>query len=161
VIRSPARRWLLPVITGACLALLAGTAISALLDDRPRDSHKATTEAGEPRGFGGLVAPNARLAGLFQAGGAPIRTKGVQSVQRIDVGAYCVRPTAAGLDPRTAVAQVTPEYFYSDLNEVEVQWASTQSGCGNTRFGVYTLADPDNDGNYTFSDEVGFAIVVP
>ena len=120
----------------AVLSLVA----SAAAQDRPRDTAplKGQSEFTAAKGFGGLVAPNARLAGLFDAGGAPIRTKGVQSIQRIDTGVYCIRPIASlGMNVNTIVASVSVEYFYSNLDEVQVQWVATSSGCGAGRIGVY------------------------
>jgi hypothetical protein len=131
--------------------------------ERPRHQGKGVLSAGvETEAFGGLSAPNARLAGLIDAGGAPIRTKAITSITRIDVGVYCIRPASStGINVNTAVVTLTPEYFYSLLNEVKVQWASTQSGCPAGQIGVYTLADSNRDGIYTFSNNVGFSIVVP
>ena len=57
---------------------------------------------------------------------------------------------------------LTPEYFNSLYNEVKVQWATRGSGCNNsTEIGVYTMADANLDGIYTFSNAVSFSIVVP
>ena len=56
---------------------------------------------------------------------------------------------------------LTPEYFYSLYNEVKVQWASRGSGCNSTEIGVYTMADANLDGIYTFSNAVSFSIIVP
>jgi hypothetical protein len=42
-----------------------------------------------------------------------------------------------------------------------VQWASWGSGCLSTEIGVYTLADENLNGTYTFSNSVGFSIVIP
>ncbi len=56
---------------------------------------------------------------------------------------------------------LTPEYFYSLYNEVKVQWASRGSGCNSNEIGVYTMADVNLDGIYTFSNAVSFSIIVP
>jgi hypothetical protein len=107
-------------------------------------------------------APNARLAALVRYGGAVIRKKGVSNVTRIAAGVYCITPTGgSGIVPSTSVVMLTPEYYYSQLNEIKVQWAAVGSGCGNTRIGVYTFADLNADGIYTFSNAVGFSIVIP
>jgi hypothetical protein len=47
------------------------------------------------------------------------------------------------------------------MDEIKVMWAAGGSTCGPGRFGIYTLADPNNDGTYSFSDSVGFSILVP
>lgn len=136
----------------------------ALAQDRPRDADPlAKQNEFSARDFGGLIAPNARLAGLFDAGGAPIRTKGVQSIQRIDTGVYCIRPgPGTNINVNTIVASVSVEYFYSTSDEVQVQWVATQSGCGSGRIGVYTFQNRSlSSGNYVFSNGVGFSIVVP
>lgn len=147
-------------ISAALLALAASTASA---QDRPRDSgqpDRGGTPA--PMAIGGAAAPNSRLAALIDAGGAPIRTRGVQSVQRIATGVYCIRPAATtNINVNNSIVIVSVDYFYSNLNEVEVQWASSASGCGADRFGVYTLADPNANGIYTFSNSVGFAVYVP
>jgi hypothetical protein len=44
---------------------------------------------------------------------------------------------------------------------VKVQWASRGSGCNSTEIGVYTMADVNLDGVYTFSNAVSFSIIVP
>ena len=144
---------------------VAATAISAALGEPPRDtSPPATVSTGatvSPNAIGGAVAPNARVAALVDAGGTPIRTKGVTSVEHLDVGVYCIAPTSSEVRPVNSITTVSPDYFYSSLNEIMVQSASASSGCAARKFGVYTLADDDGDGQYTFSDAVGFSIVVP
>lgn len=156
-------------VASAVAALLASTTLSVSSQEasqeasRQRHQGKGVLSAGmETEAFGGLVAPNALLAGLFDAGGAPIRTKGVQSISRIGVGIYCVRPAASvSVNPNNSLVTATPEYFYSNLNEVQVQWASAGSGCPAGQIGIYTLADPNRDGIYTLSNAVGFSVLVP
>ena len=147
----------------AMLLALMTSSVSSQEAARERQAGKAALATGaETRALGGLVAPNARLAGLFDAGGAPIRTKGVQSIARIGAGVYCIRPTAAtSINVNNIVVMVSTEYFYSGLDEIKVQWASRQHGCGAGRIGIYTLADPDRDGVYSFSNLVGFSVLVP
>jgi len=107
-------------------------------------------------------APNARLAALVRRDAKLVRNKGVAALQRIAVGVYCITPAAStGIVPNTALVMLTPEYYYSLLNEIKVQWASAGSGCGANRIGVYTLADPYATGVYRFSNAVSFSIVVP
>jgi hypothetical protein len=153
------RRRKLSVLTaGTVLALFACSA-AAQEQDRRRDAPGGTIT---PSAIGGAEAPNARLAALIDAGGRPVRTKGVESIARIDEGVFCIRPTAAsGIDVDTMIAVVSPEYFFSQLDEIKVQWASRRSGCGTGRFGVYTFQDADGDGEYTFSNRVGFSVIVP
>jgi len=148
----------------AALAALSSAAFAE--DERARDTTATKSPTAEtritPKAFGGVSAPNVRLAALFDAGGAPIRTKGVESIQRIATGVYCIRPTASsGINVNTMIATVSPEYFYSDLDEVTVQWVAAASGCGTGRFGVYTFSDANFDGNYVLANTVGFSIVVP
>jgi hypothetical protein len=140
--------------------VLFACSAAAQEQNRSRDAHSSETVA--PLAIGGVQAPNARLAALIDAGGRPVRTKGVQSVERIDVGVFCIRPTdGSGINVNSMIALVSPEYYYSQLNEVTVQWASTQSGCGAGRFAVYTFQDSDRDGHYVFSNRVGFSVLVP
>jgi len=154
------------------LALAAGASLvlasAAMAQDngRPRDGDASARAGAEAaRAIGGAQAPKARLAALIDAGGAPVRTKGVQSVVRIDRGVYCIRPTAGtNITPRKAIIIVSVDYFYSSAaakDRVLVQTADKQNGCGTGRIGIYTLADPDNDGDYSFSNLVGFSVVVP
>ena len=108
------------------------------------------------------VAPNSRLAALILRDLTIQRDFNVDNVRRLSVGVYCIRPTVAtGIDPRTAIVVLTPEYFYSLYNEVKVQWASRVNGCTASEIGVYTMADANLDGVYTFSNAVSFSIVVP
>ncbi len=136
-------------------------------DDRQRDT-SASQEVATPMALGGAIAPNARLVALVDAGGAPVRTKAVASISRIDTGVYCIRPAAAAnIDVTRIVPSVSVEYFYSNpslisgFNEMTVQWASRSSGCPSGAIGVYTFADRNLDGHYSFSNEVAFSLVVP
>jgi hypothetical protein len=107
-------------------------------------------------------APFARLAALILRDGRVPRNKGVNRVRRPEIGVYCIRPTAAsGIDPTTNIVMLTPEYFFSLYNEVKVQWASRRNSCNADEIGVYTMADVNLDGIYTFSNAVSFSIVVP
>ena len=107
-------------------------------------------------------APNARLAALILRDLRIQRRKNVDNVRRIDVGVYCIRPSAAsGINPTTNIVVLTPEYFFSLYNEIKVEWASRRSGCSANEIGVYTMADANLDGVYTFSNAVSFSILVP
>ncbi len=107
-------------------------------------------------------APNARLAALVRRDVVLLRNKGVAAVQRIAAGIYCITPAAStGIVPNTAIVMLTPEYYYSALNEIKVQWASAGSACGANRIAVYTLADVYANGVYRLSNLVSFSIVVP
>ena len=160
---------LVSALAGTILALAAsaasaqGSNAAAQDKERPRHQGKGVLSAGvETEAFGGLSAPNARIAGLIDAGGAPIRTKAITSITRIANGVYCIRPaSSSGVNVNTAVVMLTPEYFYSLLSEVKVQWAAQESGCPTGQIGVYTLSDTNRDGVYTFSNNVGFSIMVP
>jgi hypothetical protein len=107
-------------------------------------------------------APNARLAALVRRDARVIRNKGVAALQRISTGVYCITPKAStGIVPSTAIVTLTPEYYFSALNEIKVQWASAGSNCGNNRIAVYTFADVYANGVYRLSNLVSFSIVVP
>ena len=162
--RTITARWFKSFLVGA-LAVLLTCSVAAMAQerkDRPRFKDNGKASAAQTRAVG-ADAPNARMVALVRAPDAVIvMKKGVQSVERIARGVYCIRPEAAtGIDPLTAVAVVSIEYFYSLFNEVQVQWARRDSGCGNNRFGVYTLADGDLDAVYDFSNAAGFVIYVP
>jgi hypothetical protein len=136
-------------------------------ENRPRDQGEQR-ESVAPMALGGAVAPNARLVGLFDAGGAPVRTKAVAAITRIATGVYCIRPIVqANIDVTRIVPSVSVEYFFSNpnlvngFNEMTVQWASRGSGCPGGTIAVYTFADRNLDGHYTFSNEVAFSLVVP
>jgi hypothetical protein len=147
----------------------AQTARQALSPDENQPRDEGAQRAGvAPMALGGAVAPNARLVALVDAGGAPVRTKAVAGISRIDVGTYCIRPIAqANIDVTRIVPSVSVEYFFSNpnlvngFNEMTVQWASRGSGCPAGAIGVYTFADRNLDGHYSFSNEVAFSLVVP
>ena len=126
----------------------------------PRASEQATA-APAPRAPVPIVT-NARMAALIQAGGTLIKQKNVLAVSHPATGIYCIKPTAAsGVVPGNSVALLTVEFFYSHFNEVQAQWAQRGSPCPTDRFAIYTIADRNLDARYTFSNEVGFLIVVP
>lgn len=152
-------RWVIALVASVVLAGGVFSVAAALDRDQSRSGvDKGATAAA----IGGGQAPNARLAALIDAGGAPIRTKGVASVTRIAVGVYCIQPRPdSGISVANAIIVASPDYFYSELNEITVQWASRSSGCPSGRLGVYTFADADRNGTYTFSDQVAFSIIVP
>lgn len=80
------------------------------------------------------VAPNSRLAALILRDLTIQRNFNVAGVRRPQVGVYCIRPTAGpGIDPRTNIVVLTPEYFYSLYNEVKVQWASRGAAATPTK----------------------------
>jgi len=155
-------RWALglrSLLLGATVVLAAGSVVLAQESDRPREKAGAPS-AGETRAA--ADAPAARMMALISSTGAIIQSKGVHSVKRTAVGVYCIRPkNSTGIDPQTAMAVVSVEYYYSRFNEVQVQWARRGSGCGANWFGVYTLADKNLNGIYSFSNAVGFVIFVP
>jgi hypothetical protein len=160
--RGSERRTFSVLAASVALALFAGSATAQeQRQDRARNDDNA---GGAATRAIAAEAPNARLAVLIAAGGEVIRQKGVQSVQRLRKGEYCIRPTAAsGVDPRTAVLTASTEFFYTraDLFETLVQWAARGSQCGADRIGIYTLADYNSDGFYVFSNDVAFSVVVP
>jgi len=157
---TASRHWFRAFLLAATAVLIAGSLAAAQEQDRPRDKSSASAPAAERRAP--ADAPNARMMALVRSGGVVILSKGVESVTRIAAGVYCIRPEAAtGIDPQTAIAVVSVEYFYSHFNEVQVQWARRGHTCGNDRFGVYTLGDLNLDGVYTFTNRVGFVIYVP
>jgi hypothetical protein len=156
------KRKLSVLAASATLALFAGLATAQeQRQDRAREDESGRGPAAREIA---ADAPNARLAVLVDAGGAVVRQKGVQSVQRLRKGEYCIRPTAAsGVNPRTAVLTATTEFYYTRANlfETLVQWAARGSQCGADRIGIYTLADYNSDGFYVFSNDVAFSVVVP
>lgn len=158
-------RWLHPALAGMVILLTAGAVAVAQerTGDRPRFKDAAESQRAVEPQAAAADAPNARMVALVRApDGRLVSGKGVHSVQRIATGVYCIRPTnATGINPLTAVAVVSVEYFYSLFNEVTVQWARLQNGCGNARIGVYTLADPNLTGRYRLSNAVGFVVYVP
>jgi hypothetical protein len=151
------RHW--SVIAAAAALALSATTASAAETDRARASDQSIRATGRAAQ---AEAPNARLAVLVQSGGNVIRRKGVQSVTRNREGEYCIRPSAgSGIEPSTAIVIASVEYFYSELDEVMVQWVSRGHDCGGGRIAVYTLADTNDDGIFGFSNLVGFSVIVP
>jgi hypothetical protein len=160
-------RLLKTMLIGASVASLA--VVSAFAQeraDRRADPKPRATESevGKEATNPELVtdAPNARLAALILRDLRIPRNKGVNRVRRPAVGVYCIRPTvASAINPARIVVTLTPEYFFSLYNEIKVQWASRGSGCTSDEIAVYTMADANLDGIYTFSNAVSFSIVVP
>jgi hypothetical protein len=148
-------------LTLGTLVLVLSAGLSASAAERggpPRAKDSGDTPAVAAQ----AQTPNARLAALIAAGGKIVRSTGVDSVTRIKTGVYCIKPkSSAGIDPQKSLAVVSVEYYWSQFNEVTVQWASQGSGCGSDKFGVYTLGDFNLDAKYTFSNDVGFSIYVP
>jgi hypothetical protein len=144
-------------------ALLAGAAMAQAerTEKNPPRASDQTTAA--PAQLAPVpIVTNARMAALIQAGGTLIKQKNVEAVSHPATGIYCIKPTAAsGVVPGNSVALLTVEFFYSHFNEVQAQWAQRGSPCPTDRFAVYTIADRNLDARYTFSNEVGFLIVVP
>jgi hypothetical protein len=139
------------------LAFLLGTALAAAQEKEPPRAKGNST----PKAVA-ADAPNARLAALIRYGGKIIRSKGVDSVTKNGTGVYCIKPTASsGIDPTTAIAIVSVEWYWTQFKNAMVQWGSQGTGCGQDKIGVYTLGDFNNDARYTLSNDVGFSIYVP
>jgi hypothetical protein len=149
-------------LAGAMMLACAGTAIaqddSKPAKDLPRA--KDSSAAQDTKGAANAFAPNARLAALIRPGGGIVRQKGVASVTNPDVGLYCIEPEA-GINTNNAIVIVNPEFHFSDVNEIKVQWISRKTTCGPNRFGVVTLEDFNLDAQYHRSNHVAFMIVVP
>jgi hypothetical protein len=155
------------LISASAASLSVVSAFAQERADRRSDPQPRATqsELGKEAGSNPEIAadaPNARLAALILRDLTIQRDKNVASVRRPEAGVYCIRPTAAAaIDPRTAIVVLTPEYFFSLYNEIKVQWGSRRSGCNSAEIAVYTMADANLDGIYTFSNAVSFSIVVP
>lgn len=146
-------------LSAALMLPLAGGATAETTKNQPRATDAA---AAAPKATTVVTAPNARLAALIRPGGAIVRQKGVASVSHPNVGVYCIQPAAStGIVPGNSIVIVTPEFFWSRINEVTVQWASAGSGCGSGRIAVYTLSDFNLDARYRLSDDAAFSIYVP
>lgn len=143
-------------------AVLSGFAVAAVAAEDPPRAAQNGTEKMEIRPMVAADAPNARMAGLIRRDLKILRNKNISDVNRKGAGIYCILPKAAsGIDPDTAVVVLTPEYYYSTLNEIKVQWASKGSGCPASRIAVYTLSDRNGNGIYSFTNDVSFSILVP
>lgn len=153
-------QWVGAALLGALLCTPAAAADDRRVDDSSGKNAGLLEEGVEAKAFGGVQAPNARLAGLFRAGGAPVRTKGVQSIERTARGVYCIRPSSS-MNVNRIIPSLTVEYSYSEVTAATVQWAEGVHGCGSGRIGVYTFSDANHDGRYTYSNDVAFSIVVP
>jgi hypothetical protein len=145
-------------------AVLAGLSSATMAQDAKQPPRAKADSAGSfvitPNAA--ADAPNARLAGLIRHDTVVLRNKNIEDVNRAAMGVYCILPKpAAMIDPKTAIVQLTPEYYYSGVNEIMVQWATKGSGCPADRIAVYTLSDINADGIYTFSNVVSFSIYVP
>jgi hypothetical protein len=156
-------RLLKTMLIGATVASLS--VVSAFAQEAAKRSNNDRARADQREAAPEVVAdaPGVRLAGLIRFNNLVAqRNKNIANVRRIAAGVYCIRPTgASGINPATAVVTLTVEYFFSVYNESTVQWASRQSGCTANEIGVYTFADVNLDGRYTFSNTVSFSIIVP
>jgi hypothetical protein len=107
-------------------------------------------------------APGARLAGLIRNDGFVLRNKGIHVVTKPTTGVFCITPTAAsGINPSTAVVQVTVDWSRTRFNEALVQWGSIRQFCAASQIEIHTLMDVQPDAVYTHSDLVSFSIIVP
>ena len=152
------------LVLGTALALIAGSVLVAREGDRPRYKDNPDGAAvAQPRANSIANAPSMRMVAVVRSPDAVIAiSKGVESVTRPATGVYCIKPDPAlGINPKRTIALVSVEYFYSQLNEVMAQWARLGHDCGDDKFGVYTLADRNANAFYSFSNLVGFTIVVP
>jgi hypothetical protein len=157
------RRYGEAFVLGAAVALVAASVASAAERERPRFKDQPdAAKLAAPQAVT-ADAPNSRLVALVRApDGKLVMEKGVKNITNPELGVYCIRPEAAtGIDPATAVVVVSVEYFYSLFNEVQVQWARRNNGCGANRIAIYTFADENLNGVYTPSDAVGFVVYVP
>jgi hypothetical protein len=142
----------------AATAALALLGLPAAAQEREQSGTASNVEQPAAK----IDAPNARLAALIRPPGVVIMNKGVQDVSNPAKGIYCILPSKeTGIDVSKAVAVVSVDFFYSKLNEVQVQWASGGSPCPNSRFAVYTLSDRNLTARYNFNNDVGFVIYVP
>jgi len=160
----PRHRWLRSILSVTVLLTAGAVAIAQeRTNERPRLKDATETQRAVDSRAITADAPNSRLVALVRApDGLLVMGKDVANVRRIATGVYCIRPTnASNINPRTAVVVVSVEYFYSLFNEVQAQWARRQNGCNNNEIGVYTQADRNLDGQYTFSNAVGFVVYVP
>jgi hypothetical protein len=159
VMGTQMKRQLKTLVLGAVLSGFAFGAVAA--EDPPRAADSGAQKMDiQPHVV--AVAPNARMAGLIRRDGRILRNFNISDVNRKGPGIYCILPTAgSGINPDNAVVQLTPEYYYSLLNEVKVQWASKGSGCPANRIAVYTLSDRNANGIYSFTNDVSFSIYVP
>jgi hypothetical protein len=156
-VRRPAR---FGALAAALMLACAGTAM-AQDDKAAKDLPRAKDSAAEDaKGAANAFAPNARLAALIRPGGEIVRQKGVAKVTNPDVGLYCIEPEA-GINTNNAIVIVNPEFHFSEVNEIMVQWISRRTTCGPNRFGVVTLEDFNLDAQYHRSNHVAFMIVVP
>lgn len=107
-------------------------------------------------------APGVRLAGLIRNDGVVLRNKGIHVVTKPATGVFCITPTAAsGINPSTAVVQVTVDWSQTRFNEALVQWASIRQRCAASQIEIRTLMDVQPNGFFTQSDLVSFSIIVP
>src|SRR5689334_5693579 len=107
-------------------------------------------------------APGVRLAGLIQNDTVVLRNKGIHRVNRPTTGVFCITPTAAsGINPNTAVVQVTVDWSRTRFNEAMVQWASIRQFCAANQIEIRTMLDVQPDAIFTPSNLVSFSIIVP
>ena len=126
-----------------------------------REGTQSTAAAARAAAAADARAPNARLAALVDSGGRLVRGKNVAGVSNPEPGVYCIRP-ANQFNLNTMIAVVSVEYFYSEFSEALVNWRSDQGfRCPNGRIEVYTLGDPNEDGDYVLTNGIAFTILVP
>jgi hypothetical protein len=112
-------------------------------------------------------------AGCSSAGGCLIdRSKGISSVTRISEGRWCV--VAPGIDPLVTPAVVSVDWNTTSSPEGNASaMVAPTTECEGEGFVVFTYFGPDIEafdtagntrtvrGSSTFSDSVGFTIVIP
>ena len=122
-------------------------------------SNDGATDRASHRAIGGAQAPNARIAAFVQAGGAVVRSKGIDAVTHPSAGLYCVDPKSATFDVNKAVPTLSIDWSTSLGDALMAHWRSAGIGCPAGEFAVLTF--DGEDGSFDLSDAVSFTFIVP
>jgi len=147
---------------GAVFVMLAAPALAQQSRAEPGDPPRTINQPQTRATTVVADAPGVRLAGLIANDGRIVRNKGIASVNKPDVGVFCITPKAGtGVKPTSAIVQVTVAWNLTRFNESMVQWPNNRSFCASNQFEIYTLQDANLDARYNRSDFVGFSIIIP
>lgn len=105
---------------------------------------------------------HARAAAVVDAGGTFVGVKGFDRITHPQVGIYCLRLSDRTLNAARLAPMVTVEWGNSSGDDLLANWYRAGPECPNTgRYLEILTFDEAVAGTWGFSDDVGFAVVVP
>ena len=147
-------------VAAAGLGLVLGAGVlagSAAAGGGP--SNDGASDRVTQRAIGGAQAPNSRIAAFVQAGGAVVRSKGIDAVTHPSAGVYCIDPSASTFNVNRAVPFLSVDWSTSLGDALLAEWRSAGIGCPTGWFAVLTF--DGEDGSFDLSNGVSFTFLVP